>query len=333
MNPCAKLKSVNEDFVVTEQLGFEPSGEGQHRLLWIEKSGQNTEWVARQLAKQAGIPARDVGYSGLKDRNAVTFQWFSVDLAGKPEPNWSDAFSELEEGYVKILRSESHHRKLRTGTHVSNGFQIILRDVSEQDLVALDERVALAKQGVANYFGAQRFGHDGKNIQQAYEMITGQFKPRKRALKSILMSAARAHLFNEMLKKRFVDLGGLSPRIGDVMQMSGASSVFTVDELSDDIQQRFSEQDIHVALPLWGEGDFLATGEMAQWYADFAQAYAPWIEGLKNQRVDMAYRSSRLIPRNLKAEGYNSYIKVEFDLPRGAYATVVCEELVSCLKS
>ncbi len=331
MSHCAKLKSVNEDFIVTEQLGFEPSGEGQHRLLWIEKSGQNTEWVARQLAKAAGISARDVGYSGLKDRNAVTFQWFSVDLAGKPEPNWAECFSELEDGYVKILRSESHHRKLRTGTHVSNQFEIVLREASGADLDLLDERVNLAQKGVANFFGAQRFGHEGKNIQQAFEMLTGEFKPRKRALKGILLSAARAHLFNEMLKKRLADFGDLSPRVGDVMQMSNSTSVFVVEALNDDVLGRYEQQDIHVALPLWGDGDLLAQGGMADWYAEFAQEYSPWIEGLKKQRVDAAYRSSRLIPRNLKAQVYNSDISIQFELTRGAYATVICEGLVTCL--
>ena len=75
------IRSCPEDFVVEEIPRVEPDGEGGHLWLWVEKRSANTDWVARELAKLAACPLRDVGYAGLKDRHAVTRQWFSVPVA------------------------------------------------------------------------------------------------------------------------------------------------------------------------------------------------------------------------------------------------------------
>ena len=81
----ASIRNQPSDFQVVENLGFEFSGSGEHDYLWIEKTGANTEWVARQLARHAEVPAKDVGYAGLKDRHAVTQQWFSVPRWHSPD--------------------------------------------------------------------------------------------------------------------------------------------------------------------------------------------------------------------------------------------------------
>src|SRR5210317_1968524 len=73
-----KIKAEPADFVVEEQFDEAFSGEGEHLYLQIRKIGQNTHWVAEQLAKMAGVRSKDVGYAGRKDRFAITTQWFSV---------------------------------------------------------------------------------------------------------------------------------------------------------------------------------------------------------------------------------------------------------------
>ena len=163
----ATLRTAPEDFEVHEVLGFEPDGVGDHALLLIQKRNTNTEWLARNLAKFAGVKQVDVGYGGLKDRNAVTSQWFSVNLSGKTEPDWS----QLESAETRVLRVTRNRRKLKRGAHHGNRFVITLRDV-RGEASDLEARLhAIRTHGVPNYFGAQRFGIDANNIAQAHAMF------------------------------------------------------------------------------------------------------------------------------------------------------------------
>jgi tRNA pseudouridine13 synthase len=117
----ATIRSTPADFDVTEELGYEFDGEGEHDYLYVEKTGANTEWLSRQLAQFADLPARDVGYSGLKDRNAVTRQWFSV-------PRWnSPDWAAVDIEGAKLLDVQRHSKKLRRGAHKANHFRIVLR--------------------------------------------------------------------------------------------------------------------------------------------------------------------------------------------------------------
>ncbi len=124
----AELRRTPEDFRVDEILGYDADGEGEHALLWVEKRGANTDWVAKELARFAGVPPLNVGYAGLKDRHAVTRQAFTVQLAGKPDPDWS-AFPHDE---VKVLAGTRHKRKLKRGALRGNRFVLVLRDVQRR---------------------------------------------------------------------------------------------------------------------------------------------------------------------------------------------------------
>jgi len=152
-----RLRSTPEDFLVYEIPLVEPAGEGEHVWLLIRKRQENTEQVARCLARLAGVTQRDVSYAGLKDRNAVTEQWFSVYLPGGSEPEWSA----LDSASVTLLRCAWHHRKLRRGALRGNAFRIRVRNISG-DRPSLDRRLReVAAGGVPNYFGEQRFGRGG----------------------------------------------------------------------------------------------------------------------------------------------------------------------------
>ena len=176
----ANSRAQTADFDVTELLGFEPAGTGEHDLLYIEKAGSNTAWLARQLARYAKVPAVDVGYAGLKDRHAVTRQWFSVRTV-QSRPDWL----KLDIDGVRVLSAARHDRKLRRGAHRSNAFRIRLRDVVPTgaamrfaDLVARID--ALRTLGVPNYFGEQRFGRG--NLDLARSLFAGKRLSRHRAL-------------------------------------------------------------------------------------------------------------------------------------------------------
>ena len=173
----AHLKTFPEDFIVDEQLPFELSGEGEHAWLHIQKRDCNTDWVAKALAKIAGVRSRCVGYAGLKDRHGLTSQWFSVHMPGLPDPDWQQIESiPGDEGNIKLLEAKRHSRKLRRGALKENRFTICLRHLKgrSDDLASLiDQRCQLiAERGVPNYFGEQRFGHDMGNLSAAAYMFS-----------------------------------------------------------------------------------------------------------------------------------------------------------------
>src|SRR5690606_6499281 len=156
----AAIRSRPDDFIVEEMLGFEPSGQGEHLFLTIEKRGANTHWVAQQLARWAGIPEHAVGYAGLKDRHAVTRQAFTLHLPGREEP----ALESLAIPGVDALAVHRHQRKLPRGALRGNRCTLTLREVAG-DADAIEQRLCqVASRGVPNAFGEQRFGRDAGNV-------------------------------------------------------------------------------------------------------------------------------------------------------------------------
>ena len=194
----ARLKAQPEDFVVEENLGFEPSGDGEHCLLWVEKRDLDSNTAVTLLADALGIRRRLVSHCGLKDRHAVTRQWFSIHLPGgaSPEPE------SLESEGLRILRVTRNLRKLRRGTHLGNRFRIVLREVDLDPFVLRERWEQIVARGVPNFFGPQRFGHGGRNLEKAIAMFRGDFQTRDRLLRGLLLSAARSYLFNEFVGER-----------------------------------------------------------------------------------------------------------------------------------
>ena len=166
---------------------------GEHLWLWLEKTGQNTAWVGQQLARWAGIRVRDVGWAGLKDRHAVTRQWFSLYLPGREPP----APESLQIEGVRLLRGLRQPCKLRPGDHAGNAFTLVLRQL-RGDHGLLEQRLQdLQRQGFANAFGPQRFGRAGANLERLQQAL---LRGRPRRNDSRMISTGRAWLFNEQLR-------------------------------------------------------------------------------------------------------------------------------------
>ena len=184
----ALLKQSPEDFEVEEILGFEPDGSGEHQFLWIEKAGLNTVDAAQRLAAFAGLRDADISWAGLKDRQALTRQWFSLHLPGR-EVDWSS----WSDPTLRILRCERHSRKLRRGSHRGNRFAIVLHEL-QGDVAELQQQLQrIGIDGVPNYFGAQRFGRDGRNLVLA-QRWAAQGAPRiKPAQRGLYLSVLRAY--------------------------------------------------------------------------------------------------------------------------------------------
>lgn len=318
-----RLAVTAEDFQVDEVLGFAPDGDGQHVLIQLRKQGSNTDGIARQLAKLAGVRVADVGYAGLKDRHAVTSQWFSVDLAGRPEPDWT----QLETADLQVLHVARHRRKLRRGTLTGNRFALRLRDI-RGDRAALQERIdAIRRRGVPNYFGPQRFGRD--NLQKAAAMFAGTLTVRDRHLRGLYLSAARALLFNEVLARRVANDTWDNALPGDAMQLDGSGSFFVIDVLDDALRERLARFDVHPTGPLWGRGSAPCAYSARQCEEEALRDHLPWRDGLERAGCDHARRPLRVAVNEMIWERSDLHLKLRFFLPAGAYATMVAREIVS----
>ncbi|MFP4610201.1 MAG: tRNA pseudouridine(13) synthase TruD [Thiohalophilus sp.] len=317
------LRQQVADFVVEEQLGFEPTGEGQHVWLWIEKRERNTQDVAQMLARHAGIKSHAVGFSGMKDRRAITRQWFSLDLAGKAEPDWSA----LSDEGLSILQATRHSKKLRRGVHNRNRFGIILRDLQGDTATLADRLTAIGQTGVPNYFGAQRFGRDEANLEHARQMFAGQ-RVNNRNKRSIYLSAARSWLFNLLLSQR-VGAGTWNRAVdGDVMQLAGSHSIFVPEAIDEIIQQRLMEMDIHPTGPLWGRGELKSGGRIKTLEQQLADDHPEYCAGLEQAGLKQERRSLRLPVRQLEWSQADAQLHLSFELETGAYATAVIRECV-----
>ena len=320
-----KIKLKPEDFMVEEILGFELTGEGEHVFLKIQKQGENTDYLARQIAKYAGLPKIAVSYAGMKDRFGLTTQWFSVHIPGKREVDWSGLNSES----VSVLESVRHNRKLKKGALKGNRFEITVKDLEgDMDLVA--EKLARVKrEGVPNYFGPQRFGREGNNLVQAEAMFKGELRVRDRNLEGIYLSAARSEIFNRVLGKR-VEAGHWNQAIaGDVFMFADSHSYFRA-ERSPETLARLAALDIHPSGPLWGKGEPANSDEALAIEQATAMELPILSEGLEKIGMEIARRPLRLPVPDLRWEFCgDSALRLCFTLPAGAYATVVLREIVS----
>lgn len=317
----AGLKQTPEDFQVVEVLPESPQGEGEHLWLTLEKTGQNTLWIARKLAQWAGIPQRAVSYAGLKDRHGVTQQTFSLHLMKHHAPESSFDL----EGVVELARSR-HSRKLRTGQLIGNQFRIRLRDY-DGDPAAFEQRWQLLTEGgFPNYFGLQRFGHGGANLDRAERWLAGELKiPRPQ--QGLHLSAMRSWLFNVQLAKR-VDDGSWNRLLpGDFAQFrEGRGGFWCQSDDLGDIRAVRGELSPTASLP----GD--ARDESEAFRARETEALAPYtdlVDALKARRVDRTLRKLRVFPEQATLEWEDSDPVLSFFLPAGSYATALLFECVS----
>lgn len=318
---AADIRSVPDDFIVEEVLGFEPSGEGEHVFLIIEKRDANTAWVAQQLARWAGVGEVAVGYAGLKDRHALTRQAFTVHLPGREPP----ALETLAIDGVRVLAQHRHQRKLPRGALRGNRFTLTLREVAG-DRGAIEHRLAqIAARGVPNAFGEQRFGRDGGNLAAARAMFAGRRVSREK--RSILLSAARSVLFNRILDERIRQDAWDRALPGDVFMLDGSHSVFGPEPLDDALAARVASLDIHPTAALWGVGEPRTTDAARAIEESVAADDAELIEGLLRAGLKQERRALRLPVRELEWRFENDALVVSFFLPAGSYATAVLDAL------
>lgn len=322
--PAAVFRESAADFRVEEDLGFALTGEGEHLWVLVEKTDLNTIDVMNSLSRASGCRKQDIGYAGLKDRQAVARQWFSLKTPNELDPG------PCETANLRLVSQQRNARKLRQGSHRGNRFVITLRGV---DLQAEDVAAAtalLGRKGVPNYVGPQRFGRDGRNIHQALAMFGHDGKKIPRFQRGIYLSAARAFLFNKVLASRVVDGSWDTCLPGDVMALAGSGSVFKSEAEDTALAGRLAAGDIHPTGPLWGRGSPATGAQALAVETAVAEAYRDLAAGLEQAGLKQERRPLRLMPEDLRlVPGEGGQLVIEFGLPKGAFATSVLRELVS----
>jgi len=298
----ATLKLLDEDFIVTELPLQLPCGEGEHLWLDIEKIGANTAFVAQQLAAATGVQDWDVGYAGLKDRHAITRQWFSIYLPKGETPD----LTLLQHPEFKVLSQSRHLKKLRPGDLQGNRFHIVLRDVTgDRDAIEANLK-AVASHGVPNYFGAQRFGHDGGNVEQGRAMLAREIRVRNPKKKGIYLSAVRSFVFNEVLALR-IEQGLWGKTLpGDAMDEAGRPTG-----------------------PLWGRGRVTTTNQAQALENGAAERHAILCDGMEHAGLDQDRRALVASPAEMSWEWPQAdQLALTFSLRAGSYATSVLNEIL-----
>ncbi len=314
-----KLKTIADDFFVEEELGFEPTGEGEHLFLNIEKSGLTTQELIDRVAGDFGIRTRDIGYSGLKDKVAVTRQWLSLHMPGQMH----NAINVNPPGYI-ILKQTWHDKKLRPGTHRFNRFDVLLREVNQPGEKTRRQMDSLQTFGMANYFGQQRFGSNSDNVRRALRVFANARKARKlsRNKKSLYLSALRSELFNQILSKRIKADIWQEPVEGDVFMLAGSQSIFQ-EKLDSEILNRYQKFDISSTASLYGKGADMLRLRALEIENQVYQDNPEICQCLLDQGVKRQMRALRIIVRDFsfQYDPGKKQLRLKAVLPRGCYFT------------
>ena len=285
----ARIKVACEDFVVRERLGIEPTGDGEHLLVELEKRGMGTPELARMLADAEGIDHVDVSYAGMKDKRAVTRQWFSL----RGVSSLDETVTAIDG--VRLIHQTRHARKLRRGELAGNDFRIRLRSVDAGKAGTLT--ADLGASGAPNYFGAQRFGWD--NLEKASAWLSTRRRRRiSRFKQSLYLSVLRSFLFNEILARRVAAGNWNQVMEGDCLDANGDPTG-----------------------PLWGRGRSATDALAATLESSALAPHAALLEGLEHAGVTQARRGFVLRPEDLATEPLADGIELRFFLGPSGYAT------------
>lgn len=340
------IRALIEDFEVEELPLYAPCGEGEHLYLRIEKIDTAAENLRRHIARALDVPAGEIGMAGLKDRRAVTRQWISVPRKAEGR------VARIETPRIRVLETSAHKNKLRTGHLAGNRFRIAVRGVLPGFLALAQAKVErLLQHGMPNFYGSQRMGHGGATLAAGWALGQGldgvvrvrlqdetvhTVDLRDRAHRRLAASALQSELFNRTLVRRMH--GGLADApaqqvpallVGDLCRKTDTGGQFCVEDLERE-RQRLLAGAIEITGPMWGPKMPRPQGEAA---ALEAQVLAD--SGLDEEvfakmgaLAEGTRRALLVQPRHLTVAEVEDALVVSFELPAGAFATILIHELV-----
>ena len=319
-----KLKQLPEHFIVKEVLGFTFTGKGEHLMVKIRKTGENTKYVANELAKFCGVKSKDISWAGLKDRHAITEQWLSVHLPKSDHLKF--ALFEATHPGVEILEMTRHNKKLRPGDLLGNSFQLIATEVTDMDDV-LSRLDKVKVSGVPNYFGSQRFGHEGNNVTEARRWGRENVRTRDNTKRSFYLSAARSWIFNHIVSQRITEGYFSQPVDGDILLDQNGRTV-NENVTSEENIQKVQNGDWSISAALAGDNQ-LPTSETALTLEQPQLDAEPDLMALiRGNRMRHERRAIELHPENLSWSAEGDTLTLNFSLTSGSFATVIMRELL-----
>nr|WP_321265494.1 tRNA pseudouridine(13) synthase TruD [uncultured Sulfurimonas sp.] len=336
------FKQTPRDFVVEEIPLYEFSGEGEHLILFVRKKGLTTTEMVGIFARYLGIKNRDIGYAGLKDKHAMTKQYISIH---KQHEEMLENFTHES---IKIVSKTYHNNKIRIGHLRGNRFFIKVKKVNPTNAKKIDEALKnIAKFGMPNFFGYQRFGNDGDNHILGEKIAKGEARERNPRVKTLLINAYQSHLFNLWLSRR-LEINRLVNNFevseiesvlnmpndevvklkaqehpfklisGDVMEHYPYGRLFDFEATQEDFS-RFKEKDISVTGLLCGKKAKISSGVSRTIEKDFDDEI----------NADGARRYAWVFPQDIEGrfKQEEAQYEMNFSLPKGSYATVLIEEI------
>ncbi|SFP90854.1 tRNA pseudouridine(13) synthase TruD [Enterovibrio norvegicus] len=319
-----RLKAQPEHFFVSETLDFTPAGHGEHFLVRIRKIGENTKYVANELAKACGVKSRDVSWAGLKDRHAVTEQWFSVHLPGQDDPDLTE-FVDTHEGVDAILETTRHDKKLRPGDLIGNRFSLVITDFTGD--AAIDARLSnIRDKGVPNYFGSQRFGRNGNNVVSAREWGQDKFRVRDKSKRSFYLSAARSYMFNQVLSARIEQGMTHTPMRGDMLIDDTEHLKLVLD--TDKATELLEKGHWLISGPMTGDNALPTEADARKFEQNIIDQEPDLLAVIRSNRMRHDRRALMLFPQEMEWTCEKDTLTVSFSLPAGSFATAVMREVI-----
>jgi len=317
-----------EDFVVEEVPAYEPSGDGSHVWMWVEKRGLSTIDMLKEMGYQLGRHQKSFGIAGLKDAQSVSRQWVSMDLGDERE------CEDLESDYFRVLDVARHNNKLRLGHLRGNRFVIVLRGTKDGDLEIAQQNLAELEQvGVPNYFGEQRFGKRGANLAKGLEILRGDVMTAARRMPrrvfGLVLSAVQSEVFNRVIARRIDRIGTVLP--GDLATLHKNGATFVVEDAARE-QERADALELSPSGPMPGPDMMVPTGEPL----DIELEALAELELDGTEFNDMPYgmasgerKPLRMPVHDASAQMVETGLELSFTLPKGGYATSVLRELLT----
>lgn len=328
--------TIPEDFIVEEVLAYEPSGAGTHLYCWIEKRGITTYEAVRRIARFLDIPTHAFGFAGLKDANAVTRQWISVEHVD----------AALLRGWtvndVTILSALYHPHKLRIGHSRGNRFIIKLRSAAAADFERAESILKLLLQkGLPNAYGAQRFGSAGATFEAGLALVRGDFSKFKeitgrdaqftdRSLRSLMISSVQSELFNRVLARRMESYHRVDA--GDVAFLHKNGASFVVENALAEAP-RCERLEVSPSGPILGTRLLVGFGAPAELehsvFSELSLSRESFLQLPLGHEAHGARRPLRVPIADLNYSLDGDILTLSFSLPAGSYATRVVYELTA----
>ena len=332
-----QLRASVDHFVVEELPLYEPADEGQHLYVKLTKSGITTKDLQNALARLLGLNPNEIGFAGLKDKYARTTQTFSIPVP-YPVTQQGDAgiaqiVAQISDGLpVTVHWARYHRNKLKAGHLLGNRFQITVTELALplSEAMARAERIVaeLRQRGLPNFFGAQRFGHDGANVDKGLALLQEKRRERNPWLRKFLISSYQSYLCNRYLSQRLLTDAFDRLLVGDVAKKYATGGMFDVVDLAAE-QLRYTAQEISFTAPLFGSKMWAAKEEAAAFENAILEAADLPATVWQRAKIEGTRRLGRLLLPDLQIAARDADSMVfSFSLPKGAFATIVLREFM-----